>query len=303
MKKRIFDEKIRFWEVYINSLIFCLGIFEAGHLAGLLLGWPLSFCGNLILIMLAVSGLAVIFLLVKSRERLFGHKRDSIKNNKSVFAAFVVFGGLFILQTIYIWREPILQTAGDITLETVNSFLVSDSIYEVSPLTGREYSGGPLRYEILCLPTVYSLLSRWLRIQPAILVTKVIPVVTLCTTYGAYYLLSGTLFGKQKESLEKRIWFLVIISIIFFLSEGSVYTEGYGVLHGGYLGTTIRNSILVPFLIYAVLERRWIAVAFCLLAEVCIVWTFWGLGVCAAVLAVMKILEQIRRKRIYERMD
>jgi len=113
--------------------------------------------------------------------------------------------------------------------------------------------------------------------------------------------LSGVMFAETKGSLEKRIWFLVIIGVILFLSDSAVYTEGFGVLYGGYLGTTIRNSVLVPFMIYAVLKRRWIAVFCCLFAEVCIVWTFWGFGVCAVIFAGMMILEWIGGKVIYER--
>lgn len=282
------NKEVHFLEIHICILLCCLGIFEAGHLMGLMFGLSVTSCGKIILAMLALFGVVGIILLVKYRE-VIGCR---IKAKDAMFCFFVV---LCLLQTFYICGESLLSTTGDITLETVNTFLTTDQIYTVSPLTGREYSGAPLRYKILCLPTVYTLLCKWFGITPQILVGRVIPVITLYTAYGAYYLLSGSLFGCQKENREKRFCFLVIVALIFFFCENAVYMEGYGVLHGGYLGTTIRNSILIPFLLYAVLGKRWFAVVLCLLAEVCIVWTFWGLGVCAAMLAGMLILGQVWR--------
>ena len=87
------------------------------------------------------------------------------------------------------------------------------------------------------------------------------------------------------------MWFLVMVGVIFLLCESMVYMEGYGVLHGGYLGTTIRNSILVPMCLSAVLERKWVVSVMCILAEACIVWTFWGLGVCALVAAGVFLID------------
>jgi hypothetical protein len=49
------------------------------------------------------------------------------------------------------------------------------------------------------------------------------------------------------------------------------------------MGTTMRNSILIPLVLYASLEKKWVLALACILAEICIVWTFWGLGVCVVI--------------------
>ena len=78
---------------------------------------------------------------------------------------------------------------------------------------------------------------------------------------------------------------MLFVSIIFMLCESAVFSEGYGVLHCGHLGTTMRNSILIPLVLHGALERKWVLAILCVLAEACIVWTFWGLGLCVLVLA------------------
>ena len=88
------------------------------------------------------------------------------------------------------------------------------------------------------------------------------------------------------------MWFLVFVGLLFWLCEGSVYLEGYGVLHAGWLGTTIRSCVLIPLCLYGALKRRWLVSVLCVLAEACIVWTLWGLGMCAVVFAGVVVIEK-----------
>ena len=62
-------------------------------------------------------------------------------------------------------------------------------------------------------------------------------------------------------------------------------------MHAGWLGTTIRSCVLVPLCLYGALERKWLVSVICILAEACIVWTLWGLGVCAVVLAGVLLID------------
>jgi hypothetical protein len=84
------------------------------------------------------------------------------------------------------------------------------------------------------------------------------------------------------------------------LGEGPVFTEGYGILHGGYLGTTIRNSILIPVVLHSALERKWILAALCVLAEACIVWTFWGFGLCVIILAGVILTRFVIKSKLFQ---
>ena len=296
------DKSVNLGEIFICGFICCIGLFEAAHLMGIFMQRTISFCGWIFaagFLALMIVGILGFAAAVRREKLTMDISRDKAIQWGS-FPAAVVFLGLAASQVLYICTVPLYQTPGDIMLETVNSFLVTDGIYTVSPLTGKPFGGPPFRYKILCLPTAYSMLCRWFPGETETLIARVIPLITLFTSYTAYYLLSGSLLGRGKTGLQKRIWFLVVIGILFYFCENAVYLEGYGILHGGYQGTAIRNSILVPFVLYAALEKKWLQAILCVLAEACIVWTFWGLGVCAVVLTGMVLLpggvELLQRK-------
>lgn len=269
-------------EAYVCGFVCCIGIFAAGHLAGVFMDRSVSFCGKIIIGLLAVlTAFSVVSIAAGLRKKQFLSKpMGGMCRDKMAAGGAIMFAALAAVQIYIICAGSAPQAAGDITLETVNSFLVSDGIYTVSPLTGKPYGGPPLRYEILCLPTVYTLLCRWFNLAPDLLVNKIIPLVVMGTAFLAYSLLGSALFGREKASAGKRMWFLVIVAAVFLLCEGYVYMEGYGILHAGHLGTTWRNSILVPFALSAALKKKWWQALICILAEVCIAWTLWGLGVC-----------------------
>ena len=271
------------WKIFLCGIIGIIGLFECGHLAGVFLGSSVSGCSMIVLGLMAVAVVLGLIVLYGKRRQIFA-VTGVYKVCKPGIVQ-VVFWSLAISQIYYIFTADMLQTPGDITLETVNSFLATDRIYSVSPLTGKAMAGMPLRYKILCLPTAYTLLCRWFGGEPERIVGRIVPAAVLCMKYMSYYLLGTALFGREDQARKKRMWFLVIVGMIFWLCEGSVYMDGYGVFHAGYLGTTIRGCILVPLCLYGALERKWVVSVMCILAEACVVWTFWGFGVCAVVLA------------------
>ena len=75
---------------------------------------------------------------------------------------------------------------GDMTLEAVNSFLESDRVYEVNPLTGGAYEAGmPMRLQILCLPSLYGFISQSMGIETELLIYGLIPGIVLLGSYLA----------------------------------------------------------------------------------------------------------------------
>jgi len=286
------------WKNFLCGMIVITGLFACGHLAGIFLGMSVAGCSLMVLVLMAAAGILGLIILCRKWRQIF--VGIGLHKGYRPEAARIVFWVLAISQIYYVFTADILVTAGDITLETVNSFLTTGEIYSVAPLTGKAMAAMPLRYKILCLPTVYTLLCRWFGAEPELIVNRVIPTMVLCMTYMSYYLLSTALFGAEEQSRKKRMWFLVMVAMIFWLCEGSVYLEGYGVLHAGWLGTTIRGCVLIPLCLYGALKRKWLVSVLCILAEACIVWTFWGFGVCAVVLAGVVLIDKggdIRWKR------
>ena len=288
------DHSISLWESCLYGLIGCLGIFEVSHLLGIFGDLQLSECSKVALLCVSMAGIISVLLVVWNCGRQKGLRK---KMSGEALIPGVIFLMLLGAQIYYVFSVPMMVTAGDIMQETVCSFLSEDKVYGVSPLTGSVYGGAPLRYKILCLPTVYALLSRWTGISPDTVLDQLVPVLVICSAYMAYYLLSGSLFGEETDKAEKRLWFMVIVAAIFFLCEKNVYAEGYGILHASHLGTTMRNSVLVPLVSYASLKRKRMLMAGCVLAEACICWTFWGLGVCVVVAAGISAVKICFEKR------
>lgn len=291
--RKQFTYKITLSESYVLGIIACIGLMQVVHVVGLFGDVSLTKVGFIVGVLLAVAVLPALAGVIshwkKQKERFF--RLDKQEKTMLPFLFLV----LFFLQFLLIYCMKPVVTQGDITLETVQSFLAQDGIYRVMPLTGNvSETGMPLRYTILCLPTLYSILCQVFDMEPELLVCHMIPALVLAASYFGYYHLSGILFGEK--ALKKRYLFLVIVACFFLFMDRGVSSNGYSALHGGYLGVSVRNLVLVPYVFSSALEKRWWKAVLCVLAEACIVWTFWGFGVCAAVLAGMLIVTLLDEK-------
>ena len=273
----------------ILGLIASIGISEGVHILGMFKKVSLQTCGQIwgiiLAVMCVVSLIMVFFLCKKQKERFCLLKVPTLSYSAIPF----LFIGLLLVQALFIFCMRPVAISGDITVETTGSFLSEDGIYRVLPLTGRVNENLiPMRYSVLCLPTVYAMLSQLFGQDAEFVVCHVVPVVILLVTYLSFYYLSGVLFGT--EAAKKRYMFLVVVALFVWFSDGSSASAGFGLLHGGYLGTTIRNMVLVPYVFAATLQKQWWKAVLCIFAEACIVWTLWGLGVCAVVFAGVGLL-------------
>ena len=280
-------------QAYVLGEILCIGVAEVAHVIGMFLNFSVKKTGAIFSLMLLGLVLAASVVLAATfwKQRKAGNSCLRIAREKTMLP--FVFIGIMFLQILFIFcREPIV-VPGDITLETVQSFLAEDGIYRVMPLTGSiSEAGVPLRYKILCLPTLYTMLCNAFGIEASLLVCHIIPVAVLAGAYISFYYLSGVLFSK--DDLRKRYLFLLILALLFLVTDRGEFSGGYGLLHGGYLGTSVRNLILVPYALAASLEKRWWKVFLCILAEACVAWTFWGMGVCVVIfmgIGVLSLLE------------
>lgn len=82
---------------------------------------------------------------------------------------------------------------------------------------------------------------------------------------------------------------MVIVALLFWAGAYHYVMDGFGILYGGFKGTTIRNVVLMPYLLSLCLRRRWAAVFLCIAAEACIVWTLYGAGICLLTAAAMAL--------------
>lgn len=288
---------------WITGSMCCVGVAQALHLLGTFGHMPLSrltllWHGSLaVLCILALVLVAGAYRRHKERFRILPQKGGSF-----------VLPGIFLLmvliQAVYVYCMPAVIAPGDITVETVRSFQTTGGIYQVNPLTGQVYVRGmSMRYRILGLPTLYTLLSSSFSVDGELLVQNLIPVAVLTGTYMVYYRLARLLFG---DDLRKKYLMLIIVSLIFWCGEGFVWLDGYAALHGAWQGTSIRNLVLLPYALSLGLEknlrRTWPGMVLCVLAEACVCQTFNGLGMCLLLLVVMAVLDKIGASALWRRL-
>lgn len=275
-------------DAWITGGLCCIGLAQALHLLGAFGHLSLSRLLILWRVSLAVLGILALAVVAVTRHR----HRERFRILPQKGGSFLL-PGIFLLtvliQAVYVYCMPAVTAPGDITLETLRSFLATDGIYLVNPLTGQAYvQGMSLRYKILGLPTLYTLLAASFPVDGAVLVQNLVPVAVLAGSYMAYYRIARLLFGSD---LRKKYLFLILVGMIFWCGEGAVWLDGYAALHGAWLGTSIRNLVLLPYALSLGLERdlrrTWPGMALCVLAEACVCWTFNGLGMCLLLLAVM----------------
>jgi len=301
-----------------------IGAAEAAHLAGVLMGWPFTGCVILFWWLAAVT-LVVGLLIVRGRSGAC-RKRAKERRRKRLLSADgaewamgAVLGLLFLSQLIFVCLEDSSFRQGDMTIETVGSFLATDQIYRVNPMTGMPYAAGlPLRLEILCLPTLYGSLCRAAGLAPGLVIGRIVPAMTLASCYAAFTALAYSLFPEEapegggraekgKTVRKKRLCFLIAVALLLWAGAYRYGMDGFDVLCCGWRGVSIRNGVLLPWLLSLCIRKKRLCILVCILAEGCIVWTFYGCGVClflALGMALAQLLwhnassiaEKIRRK-------
>ncbi len=294
-----------FPDIVLSIGILLTGAAEAIHLYGVLFGRPLSECA---LIFGAVAALAAAVVLacvvIRVRGALTARRgraaapREPVQSrgrkgaDALLWAAFVL---LVLSQLLFLVTGQSVFCGGDMTVETVGSFLQSDGLHRVNPLTGQAYAEGlPSRLKILCLPTVYASLCRIFQVLPRVMVWRVIPVLTLLGCYTANLCLGKSLFPG---SGRKQLVFLTAVALLIWVGSGQYGMDGFGLLRAGWRGETLRNAVLIPYAISLCIRRKYLHALLCAAAEACIVWTLYGLGVCPVIIAGLALTALPAKRR------
>lgn len=294
-----------------------IGLAEAAHLGACLFGRSFSDCVKLFVVGVAVCLIfAVVLLFMQKKLRrnnvLQQRKAEQERAKKVLLTGnmdksrwiYLCFGVLVVVQLVTIYTMGNVYVDGDMTLETVNSFLASDAVYQVNPMTGNAYALGiPMRLKILCLPTFYAILSELFGLGTEPVVWSMVPAFVLLGSYLAYSTVAKALFPGNAV---KRGVFLTAVALLYTCGDYMYGVDGFGVMHSGFRGVTIRAAILIPYTFGLMLRKKYKLVVMCVLAEACMVWTFYGMGACVAVVAGMLVVEvalQLFEKRFGRRED
>ena len=284
-------ERYKVTDWVLNGLIFCIGAAEAGHLVCLFGGKTMGFGSRLFLLLGAVCViLTVAASLFTGRCRPVKRRAEFRDRTEKVLLA--VFLGLVLLQLVFPFLNGSRYLEGDMMVETVVSFLQTDGIYQINPMTGGAYSVGlPMRIKVLCLPSLYTFLCRTFGCSPAFFVWCIVPVAVCLFTYCGF---AGLAQGLFPEDRKRRLLFLVLVSLLLFSGSYGFGMDGFGLLFCGWRAVTIRNLILLPYTLSLCLRKRYPETVLCVLAEACITWTFYGLGMCAAMTVLFFAVDRAR---------
>lgn len=287
-------------DILIGGSLIIIGLTEVAHLAGCLAGWSFLTVTDLLLAEVVIFLLAAVLLKWicgrRAKQTAADRKHGAWENNSGTGSTEAkrariltgVLAFLILLQILGILTGRRAWLDGDMTLETVNTFLAENAIYTVDPLTGSAYAAGmSFRLKMLSLPTLYGTISRWTGMAAADVVYRLIPCITLLLGYVAYGSLGNVLFP---ENAVKRRTFLLMVGILFSTGAYMPGVDGFDVFYGGFRGVTIRAVVLIPYLIACLMEKRYLGVVLCILAEACMVWTLYGAGVCLLITAAWFVL-------------
>lgn len=296
---------------YTSGLLLCLVFCGVINALSVLLNKTLSecviwYCLGLLWLQL-IAGIALVFLW-NPRETNLGELFQKIKisvtdclkgipercrKNPLAMAVLGAVGLLIVIQIIGVYRNGYVYMAGDMTLETVQSFLEHDSLYRVHPLTGQPYEVGvPLRIQILCLPTLYASICSAFGLAPKAVVWTLMPIYFLLCSYLVYYLLGDRLFGKK---VLYKSCFLLLVVLLNGWGTYAYGMDGLGLLYQGFRGESVRAGILLPYVLCQVLDHKWWSVLLCIGTELFLVWTLYGMGACVFVAVGFLIIALVRK--------
>lgn len=274
-----------------------IGVAEGAHMVAVLLNRSLSEGALFFKLGIAVCVLiSIVALLRNGKKQTAGTGKMRLERayTRAEQLIFLAFGVVVILQLIGIMTGDNVYTDGDMTVETVNSFLGTDGIYRVNPMTGQAYEAGiPHRLRIIGLPSLYAFLSQGFRLAPQQVVWHLVPAVVLLYSYMAYFTLACILFPGEPF---KRGIFLLFVAVLLCAGDYLYGMEGFNLLHSGFRGASIGAGVLMPYTVSAMLRRRWGLAILCILAEACITWTLYGMGICLAVAVGMALVQLCYRK-------
>lgn len=298
-------QKICVAEKMIAGWLVVIGLAEIAHLAAAFLEWTFSRA-----VVMFVAAAAVLTLLagviwlwsarklgLKSKSHRRSGKKTTFEMKPFIFGLILSFVLLVIWQIVTVMSKDAVYRTGDMMVETVESFLETGCVYAINPLTGRAYEIGiPLRIKILGLPTLYGALCSLFGLTGVDLVWRYIPLMVLLLSYMAFWLIGKTLFDGEKE-FEKRLVFMVLVALTLCVGDYMYGIDGFGILHCGFQGSVIRNVVLVPYTFALALRRKWRPIALAVLAEACIAWTLYGMGVCLVIAFTMAVIRFLQHRK------
>ena len=227
--------------------------------------------------------MALVGILVTSILQSFSVKefRRGIREKERAINRKGIAFGIFLILVIFVSvlariLFSVSSLEGDLTLETINTSIATNTIYKYNSFTGALIEGGmPIRQKILTLPFLLGFFAHIFELDIPILVLRIYPCFVALMCFLAFHRMATYFFP---DSIEKRITFTGIFGFMVLVGDYSSSSPAYLLIYRGFGGYALLTCVILPFLFVACLRRKWGIAALCLAAEVFTVWTTYGVG-------------------------
>ncbi len=271
--------------ILISGLIIVWGFVEGAYLLVLLTGGTLALFERALMPALAAGAAAAFLLcLLYSRlrrpgERLKPMEKPSLREEGVYLVILAAAGAVILAHFAGSYVVDLSDAVYEMAVNTAGSGLLTQQ----HPFTGETAGSIPMRLKILGLYALYAAVMDITGLSAYTLMGQIVPALVWLTHIGIMVSLGRTLLRGR----ERYLWLFVSLTAAADLAtshiEGMI---GYRLFYAGFSGETIRAAVLLPYCVLCCCRRQWLPALLCVAAEATLVWTTYGVGYCALVIAI-----------------
>ena len=266
----------------ITGLWVLLGCAEMAHLITIITNRSLQTYTTLCSVLVLAGLFAYIGIFVYWYH---GHKKSIAYSGKVTISPAMLVFALLAGMTIYRLFGDYVPDLQDAVYEIVIGNLESGSIMTAHPFLGIDAEAGvPMRLQILGLSSLYSALITFSQQSQYMIMCKMVPLGVWVLSILIYWAFAEELFSGNHH---KKWLFVSMVACLYLATSGSEGMAGYRLFFAGFSGETIRAVLLMPYTLYVCWRKKWSLAVIAVLAEVCLVWTTYGLGYCFIIAVCM----------------
>ncbi len=246
-------------DLYMTFFFLLLLTFQGTAIVAMKLDLSFSALTGLFSILLILICGAVLLWKKKSWvKKEFNWKKSFLELRADLTAMHILIVLLFIAQIgVAFYFAPIVQE--DNTMEIVQTTLTTNSIHMYNSMTGQaSVNGIAMQGKFMVLPLFYAYICRIFRMNPAVLLYRVIPVWILLVSYLVYAHLAQQLFRTEEDKPDSFAVtvFIVLYGALLLFGDFLFTTIPYRIFHCAWTGETLVVAITLPFIISQCLQLK-----------------------------------------------
>ncbi|MCQ2519439.1 MAG: hypothetical protein MJ107_02790 [Lachnospiraceae bacterium] len=236
---------------WVIGILFCLAYFFGCLLISLRLDSDLAALCKLFAIFTAsfvVGSIpVVIFGFSKNKVRVLHYDKKIL--------TWLIPGILLGLFSIFALKS---DYSNDITLETINTTLLSGKLYEYSSLLGTKAEVGyPIFNKLEILPMLYACLAKMFRVEAGFIVGCTAPVISYISNLFIMWEVATLLVKDKHKNLFMIFHLLILIAGTYLPTTAIPVTVGQPLLRQGYSGYAFAYGVLIPAMVLVLLQKRY----------------------------------------------